>query len=194
VTLQKTVQRRAAAGYLPLVHGSDNLVQRPVTLLLNKSDNLFGMVIQRRTASAARLGLPPALIPPNLMPSDRGADADPKAFRRLTARRSLSYRINNPNTQIRRIRHCHGSSTWANHPVRLCLFDLLGNPDSHPSETALAAYQGYLVSRLILATDNDEVSKTPPPLSTALICYDTIYAADNLPSVTLLAKRAMMFV
>src|ERR1700756_5674839 len=62
VTLQKPKQRRAAAGYLPLVHCSDKFVERPITLLLNEGDNLLGMVFQRRAAAAVGLGDASSLV------------------------------------------------------------------------------------------------------------------------------------
>src|SRR5262252_8322790 len=57
VAHQKTKQRRAAPRYSALVHRRDKLIQRPVPLLLNKPNNLFGVLLQRRAASTARLGL-----------------------------------------------------------------------------------------------------------------------------------------
>jgi len=101
MTLQKPKQRRAAAGYLPLVHRSDKLVERPVALLLDKGDNLLGMVFQRRAAAAARLGLVSPLVPPCLMPPHRRTDADTKAFRRLVSCRSFINSLNNTFAQIR---------------------------------------------------------------------------------------------
>jgi hypothetical protein len=109
VTLQKSKQRRAAAGYLPLVHRRDNLVERPITLLLDKADNLLGMVFQRRAAAAVGLAVVSPLVPPRLMPPHRRADADIKAFRRLVPCRSLVNRFHHTFAQIRRIRSCHGS-------------------------------------------------------------------------------------
>src|SRR6476646_7202745 len=56
-TLQKTEQRRAASGYPVLPHRRNDLVQRPVVLLLHQGKNLFGVILQRRAASPAGFGL-----------------------------------------------------------------------------------------------------------------------------------------
>jgi hypothetical protein len=109
VTLQKSKQRRAAAGYLPLVHRSDNLIERAITLLLDKGDNLLGMVFQRRAAAAVGLGGVSPLVPPRLMPPHRRADADTKALRRFVPCRALVNCLHHTFAQIRRIRSCHGS-------------------------------------------------------------------------------------
>jgi hypothetical protein len=109
VTLQKSKQSRPAAGYLPLVHRSDNLVERPITLLLDKGDNLFDMVFQRRAAAAVGLGAASPLVAPRLMPPHRRADADTKVFRRLVPCRSFVNCLHHTFAQIRRIRSCHGS-------------------------------------------------------------------------------------
>src|SRR6476646_3478249 len=68
-TLQKTKQCRAASGYLPLAHCRNDLVQRPVVLLLHQGKNLFLVIVQRRAASPAGFGLKCPSLPPCLMPS-----------------------------------------------------------------------------------------------------------------------------
>src|SRR4051812_26114807 len=60
LTLQKTEQRRAASGYPALAHRCNDLVQRPVVLLLHQGENLIGVIVQRRTASPAGFGGPPS--------------------------------------------------------------------------------------------------------------------------------------
>src|SRR6516225_3246731 len=140
VAHQKTKQRRAAPRYSALVHRRDKLIQRPVPLLLNKPDNFFGVLLQRRAAPAARLGLNRPLVPPRLMPPHRRGDADTEAFRRLIPCRSLVNRFNHSRAQVRRIRSGHGSLTKPNHPPRLRPSALLGNPDSDPTETALGLH------------------------------------------------------
>jgi len=101
VTREKSKQRRAAAGYSTLVHRHHNLIERPITLLLDERDDVVGMIIEGRATASAGLGLGSPLAPPRLMPSDRGADADAKAFRRFVPARSLVDRLNDPFAQIR---------------------------------------------------------------------------------------------
>src|SRR6516164_10398239 len=137
VAHQKTKQRRAAPRYSALVHRHDKLIQRPVPLLLNKPDNFFGVLLQRRAAPAARLGLNRPLVPPRLMPPHRRGDADTEPFRCLIPCRSLVNRFNHSRAQVRRIGSGHGSLTKPNHTQRLRPSALLGNPDSDPTETAL---------------------------------------------------------
>lgn len=109
VTLQEPKQRRAAAGYLALVHRGDNLVERSITLLLDKRDDLLDMVFQRRAAAATRLGLASSLVSPRLMPPHRRADTHSKLFRRLVPCRALVNHRHHTLAHIRRIRPCHGS-------------------------------------------------------------------------------------
>ena len=67
-TLQKTKQRRATSGYPMLAHRRNDLVQRPVVLLLHQGENFIGVIVQRRTASPAEFGLKSPRLPPRLMP------------------------------------------------------------------------------------------------------------------------------
>src|SRR4029077_15284060 len=57
VALQKAEQRRAASRNPTLVHRRDNLVERPIALLLNQRDNLLGVILQWRPAPATAPGL-----------------------------------------------------------------------------------------------------------------------------------------
>src|SRR6476660_8242439 len=77
-------------------------------------------------------------MPPRLMPANRRTDADTEALRHLLSRDSLVHRFNHTHPQIRRIRLGHGASQQPNRPPRLHLSAHLGNPDSIPTETALA--------------------------------------------------------
>src|ERR1700733_6301370 len=108
VPLQKTKQRRAASWKPVLVHRCDDLVQRPISLLCDKAEDLVGVIVQRRAAPAAGLGFERPFVPPSLVPANRRTDADTKAFRRLIPRGSLFNRLNNPLAQIRRISLGHG--------------------------------------------------------------------------------------
>src|SRR3974377_248694 len=66
---QKTKQRRAASGDPALPHRRNDLIQRPVVLLFHQGKYLFGVILQRRAASAAGFGLQAARLPPCLIPS-----------------------------------------------------------------------------------------------------------------------------
>ena len=101
VTLKKAKQRGPATKYPALVHRIHNLIQRPITLLIDKGHNFFGMVLQRRAAPAAGLGFIRSGVPPCLMPAHRRADADTEAFRRFMSRRSLVNRFDHTSAQIR---------------------------------------------------------------------------------------------
>ena len=89
MTRQKSTQRRAASRYLPFAHHRYNLVQRQVRLFLDDGENFLGVILQRRAAPAAGLGLDAPLMPPQLMPANRRADADTEALRGLLPRGSL---------------------------------------------------------------------------------------------------------
>src|ERR1700757_5464118 len=62
--LQKTKQRGAASGYPPLAHRRNDLVQRPVVVLLHQGKNLVRVIVQRRAASPAGFGLNCPSLPP----------------------------------------------------------------------------------------------------------------------------------
>src|ERR1700742_634274 len=100
-TLQKTKQRRAAARYPALVHHRNNLVQRPVTMFLDKGDNLLRVILQGRSAAAAGLGLVSSVLPPNLMPANRRGDANSEAFGRFRPCCPFVDRFNHTFAQIR---------------------------------------------------------------------------------------------
>jgi len=117
VALQKPEQCRAAAGYAALVHRRHELVQRPISLLLDKRNDLVGVIVQRRVAPADGFGRNRSCLPPSLMPSNR---------------------LNNARAQIRRIGRGHRSPKLANHPPRFCPSEPFGNPDSITPETALS--------------------------------------------------------
>src|SRR6516225_11528368 len=61
---QKTKQRRAASGDPALPHRRNDLIPRPVVLLFHQGKYLFGVIVQRRAASAAGFGLKTASLPP----------------------------------------------------------------------------------------------------------------------------------
>lgn len=98
---EKAEQRRAAARYPPLVHRSHNLVERAIALFLDKGDNLFNVVVQRRAATADRPGFVGSLVPPPLMPAHGGADADAEALPGLAPSRAIVDLLNNTFAQIR---------------------------------------------------------------------------------------------
>src|SRR3954449_2554593 len=142
LTLQKTEQRRAASGYPALAHRCNDLVQRPVVLLLHQGENLIGVVVQRRTASPAEFGLKSPRLPPRLMPPHSLANANAKAFRRFKSCRSLVDCLYHAFGQIRRIGSGHGTLTKPNRCWRLLPSASLGNPDSARPEPALYGSRG----------------------------------------------------
>src|SRR5450759_1199360 len=138
VALERTPKRAAAAGNPPLPHCNDELVERPVRLFIDQSEYPFRVVLQRGPAPAARLGRTDSVLPPRLQPSDRRTDADIKAFRRLTSRRSHLNRFDHPFPQIRRIRYGHGAPPKAeSHAKTLPIPGLWESPDSKPPGPAL---------------------------------------------------------
>src|SRR5882672_7718258 len=86
--LQKPPQRAAAAGKPSLAQGRDEFLERPVRLRGDQSHDPVRVALQWRLAAAARLWPAPALPLPRLIPLDRRAGTDIKAFRRLTPRGS----------------------------------------------------------------------------------------------------------
>src|ERR1035437_5937300 len=138
VTIEKTPKRAAAAGNPSLPHCHDELVERPVRLFIDQSENLFRVGLHRGLAPTARFGRADSLLLPRLQPSDRRADTDIKAFRRLTSRRSHLNRFDHPFPQIRRIRYGHGAPPQAeSHAKTLPIPGLWESPDSKPSGPAL---------------------------------------------------------
>src|SRR6266403_5855659 len=101
VALQKPPKRAAAAGKPALAHGRDELVERPVRLRGDQSQDLVRVVLQRRLAPAARPWRASALPLPHLKPPDRRAGAHIKTFRRLSPRCSLFNRVEHTLPQIR---------------------------------------------------------------------------------------------
>jgi hypothetical protein len=100
MTRKESKQRRAAAGNPALVHGHHDLIECPVTLLLDKGENLFDIVIEPRPAAPEGLGLACPFVAPRLVPSHCRADANAEAFCRLMPARSLVHCLNNTGTQI----------------------------------------------------------------------------------------------
>src|SRR3954470_16363338 len=68
LTLQKTEQRRAAAGYPALAHRCNALAQRPIVLLLTRGANLIGVYVQRRKDPPQDFAIKSPRLPPRLMP------------------------------------------------------------------------------------------------------------------------------
>jgi hypothetical protein len=137
MALQKAKQRRAASRN-PTLHRRDNLVERPVALVLDQGDNLLGVILQRRPAPATGLGLNRPRLPPRLMPSHRRADADAKAFCCLRSGRSLVHRLSHA---LASKSDEYGLAIWApprrHHAPRLLPSARFGNPDLASTETAL---------------------------------------------------------
>ncbi len=128
VSLQKTPERTAAAGYSLLAQGHEELFERPVRPFGDQRENRVRMVLQRRPAPAARLRRASALPSPRLKPLDRRAGADIKMFRRLTPRCSRFNRVDHTLTQIPRTSLGHGAPPQTEPPPRFCRFATHGNP------------------------------------------------------------------
>ena len=116
VSLQKTPERTAAAGYSLPVHGHDELFECPVRPFGDQRENRLHMVLQRRPAPAARLRRASALAPPRLKPPDRRGGTDSKMLRRLTPRCSRLNRLDHTLPQIPRTSLGHGTSPQAESP------------------------------------------------------------------------------
>src|ERR1700745_1766097 len=118
VALQKPPKRAAAAAKPSLAQGRDELVERPVRLLGDQSQDLVRVALQRRPAPAARLWRASALLLPRLKPLDRRAGTDIKTFRRLTPRCSLFNCLDHTLPQIRRTSLGHGPPPKAESPPK----------------------------------------------------------------------------
>src|SRR6266576_1475769 len=101
VALQKPPKRAAAATNPSLAQGRDELLERPVRLLGDQSQDPVRVALQWRLAPTARLWPAATLLLPRLIPLDRRAGTDIKAFRRLTPRGSLFDRRDHTLSQIR---------------------------------------------------------------------------------------------
>src|SRR5215211_7131473 len=103
VSVEKPPERAAAGSNPPLAQLGNCLHQSQIRLFGNQSQNLGGEFFQRRNASAARLrcGAPP--LAPALQPLYRRARAHLEALRRLAARRSRLYGLDNAFPQVTRI-------------------------------------------------------------------------------------------
>ena len=107
MALEKAPNRAPATWNPPLLHHHHDLIQRSVRLLANQSQKSFGIILQNRTATPARLRCRHAVIVPSLQPFDRRTRTDLEALSRLVPRRALFYRSNYSLTQVTRIRFRH---------------------------------------------------------------------------------------
>src|SRR5262249_26454809 len=83
MAIKESPERAAAARNPSLSHRCNNLVQRSVRLLGNQGKDALAILLQNRTATAARF----RRITPALQPFDRRTGADLKVLGRLTPRR-----------------------------------------------------------------------------------------------------------
>jgi hypothetical protein len=143
VAVQKTPQRRAAAADTAFAHHRKQFFKRGVRSFCHQRKHRFAMILQRRAAAAPRPGRASTFLLPELEPFDRRTDTDGEAFRSLTPRRSFPNRFDHPKPQIHRTSFGHRKPRSANHPQRLCLLLVIGNPDSNQPETALVAGRRY---------------------------------------------------
>src|SRR5215472_19214436 len=107
VTSEKSGQRAAASSNSPLVQCQDDLIQCEVRLLAVERKDLLGVLLQWRSASAARHRFASPVLAKPLHPPDGRTDADVELFSRLTAGTSCFNKADDPPSQFTRIRSTH---------------------------------------------------------------------------------------
>jgi hypothetical protein len=107
MTSEKSGERAAASRNSPLVQYQDNLIQYEVWSLAVECKDLLGVLLQRRSASAARHRFASPVLAKTLHPPDRGTDADVELFSRFTAGTSCFNKTDDPLSQLTRIRSTH---------------------------------------------------------------------------------------
>jgi hypothetical protein len=124
MTSEKSGERAAASRNSPLVQYQDNLIQYEVWSLAVECKDLLGVLLQRRSASAARHRFASPVLAKTLHPPDRGTDADVELFSRFTAGTSCFNKTDDPPSQFTRI----GSTHWLISP-RINALDSLTSCD-----------------------------------------------------------------
>jgi len=89
------------------VQCQDDLIQCEVWSLAVERKDLLGVLLQWRSASAARHRFARAVLAKALHPPDRGTDADVELFSRFTAGTSCFNKANDAPSQFTRIRSTH---------------------------------------------------------------------------------------
>jgi hypothetical protein len=89
------------------VQYQDNLIQYEVWSLAVERKDLLGVLLQWRSASAARHRFASAVLAKALHPPDRGTDADVELFSRFTPGTSCFDKIDDPPSKFTRIRSTH---------------------------------------------------------------------------------------
>ena len=117
MAIEKTPNRAAAARYSPLPHRHDNLIKCSVRLLANQSQKSFGMILQNRPATPARLRSSHTVIVPRLQPFHCRTGTDLKALGGLAPRRPRFYCPNYSLTQITGIRFRHRAAPSEPMPI-----------------------------------------------------------------------------
>src|SRR5262249_555008 len=104
VTSKKSGERTAASRNSPLVQCQDDLIQCEVWSLAVERKDLLGVLLQWRSASAARHRFASPVLAKALHPPDGGTDADVELFSRFTAGAPLFNKADKSPAQITRIR------------------------------------------------------------------------------------------
>src|SRR5215469_6267996 len=115
VTSEKSGERAAASSNSPLVQCQDDLIQCEVRLLAVERKDLLGVLLQWRSASAARHRFASPVLAKPLHPPDCGTDADVELFSRFTAGTSCFNKADDPPSQFTRIRSTH----WPRHGIQV---------------------------------------------------------------------------
>jgi hypothetical protein len=107
VTSEKSGERAGASRNSPLVQCQDDLIQCEVWWLAVERKDLLGLLLQWRSASAARHRFASPVLAKALHPPDGGTDADVELFSRFTAGTSCFNKADDPPSQFTRIRSTH---------------------------------------------------------------------------------------
>ena len=130
---------RAAAWNAPLAHRGDDLVERQIRLLGDRSQQPFRVLFQRRRAASARLCFGASAVTPALQPFYRRTRAQIEALSGLPPRRSRFDRLDHAFPQIIGIWFRHRLAPQKNESVPLDspTHTLLGIPTIQPSRNML---------------------------------------------------------
>src|SRR6516225_5510640 len=107
---EESRQCAAARRDTPLTQDRNELIQRKVPLLADKSKNLLRILLQRGSAPAAGHRFRRPIFPKALQPADRGTRADLKVFGSVTSGSHCHHKLDHANSQVPRIRSPHWSA------------------------------------------------------------------------------------
>src|SRR5215469_16678293 len=147
---EESRQRAAAPRDTSLVQYRNDLIQGEVRLLAENGEDVLRILLQGGSAPSTGHWFGSPIFAKALHPSDRGTDADPELFGRLTSGSSSLHEFNDARSQLPRIRSPHWPAP-AESCVRLAPPTPFANPDSLPSGRAVERQIAKVRCQLVIA-------------------------------------------